>query len=145
MRLWTIHPAYLDQKGLVALWREGLLAQKVLAGNTKGYRRHPQIIRFRECIDPMSAIGKYLLAVAKEAEKRGYVFNKKKIIAEKPICKKIPVKRGQVRFEYEHLLYKLKRRAKHLYLARKKERTIRVNPAFRIISGGIEGWEKAKK
>jgi len=31
MRLWSLHPRYLDAKGLVALWREGLLAQKVLA------------------------------------------------------------------------------------------------------------------
>jgi len=25
MRLWTLHPKYLDARGLVALWREGLL------------------------------------------------------------------------------------------------------------------------
>jgi len=30
MRLWTIHPKYLDRQGLLALWREALLAQKVL-------------------------------------------------------------------------------------------------------------------
>lgn len=37
MRLWSIHPRYLDTKGLVALWRETLLlAQAVLFGNTKG-------------------------------------------------------------------------------------------------------------
>ncbi|MEN6399799.1 MAG: pyrimidine dimer DNA glycosylase/endonuclease V, partial [Rectinema sp.] len=29
MRLWTLHPQYLDQKGLTAAWREGLLAKKV--------------------------------------------------------------------------------------------------------------------
>ncbi|WP_368086417.1 pyrimidine dimer DNA glycosylase/endonuclease V [Nitrosomonas sp. Nm34] len=26
MRLWSIHPKYLDAKGLLALWREGLQA-----------------------------------------------------------------------------------------------------------------------
>ena len=36
MRLWSLHPRYLDAKGLVALWREGLLAQAVLKGQTKG-------------------------------------------------------------------------------------------------------------
>jgi hypothetical protein len=35
LRLWSIHPKYLDATGLVALWREALLAQKVLKGKTK--------------------------------------------------------------------------------------------------------------
>jgi hypothetical protein len=33
MRLWSLHPRYLDAKGLQAVWREGLLAKKVLQGN----------------------------------------------------------------------------------------------------------------
>ena len=41
MKLWSIHPKYLDAKGLVALWREALLAQKVLDGKTEGYKNHP--------------------------------------------------------------------------------------------------------
>jgi hypothetical protein len=32
MRLWTLHPQYLDPRGLVALWRVALLAQQVLLG-----------------------------------------------------------------------------------------------------------------
>ncbi len=36
MRIWTLHPQYLDRQGLVALWREGLLAQEVLRGQTRG-------------------------------------------------------------------------------------------------------------
>ena len=47
MRLWTLHPKYLDRQGLVAVWREGLLAQAVLHSNTKGYKNHPQLDRFR--------------------------------------------------------------------------------------------------
>ena len=46
MRLWSLHPKYLDIKGLVACWREGLLARKVLLDQTKGYKNHPQLIRF---------------------------------------------------------------------------------------------------
>ena len=37
MRLWTIHPRYLDSRGLVALWRESLLARAVLRSQTRGY------------------------------------------------------------------------------------------------------------
>lgn len=44
MRLWTLHPKYLDPKGLVALWRETLLAQRVLAGRTRGYRFDESLI-----------------------------------------------------------------------------------------------------
>lgn len=65
MRLWSIHPKYLDRIGLIALWREAILAQKVLKGETKGYRHHPQLIRFKSHCDPEGAIGKYLLEVWK--------------------------------------------------------------------------------
>lgn len=67
MRLWTLHPKYLDRQGLLALWREGLLAQAVLAGKTKGYRNHPQLIRFKSARDPLAAIGCYLTIVHREA------------------------------------------------------------------------------
>jgi hypothetical protein len=38
MRLWTLHPKCLDARGLVVPWREALLAQKVLRGETRGYK-----------------------------------------------------------------------------------------------------------
>ncbi|WP_343214776.1 pyrimidine dimer DNA glycosylase/endonuclease V, partial [Dokdonella sp.] len=40
MRLWSLHPRYLDPQGLVALWREALLAKAVLRGETRGYTQH---------------------------------------------------------------------------------------------------------
>ena len=80
MRLWSIHPRYLDRQGLVALWREGLLAQKVLAGKTNGYRFHPQLLRFRQSRDPLQSIGTYLHHVAEEASKRKYRFDRSKIL-----------------------------------------------------------------
>ena len=67
MRLWSLHPRYLDAKGLVALWREALLAQKVLHGNTKGYRNHPQLTRFKQQQNPLAAIAAYLREVQREA------------------------------------------------------------------------------
>ena len=60
MRLWSIHPSYLDVKGLGAAWREALLAQKVLEGLTRGYKNHPQLLRFKQAEDPLSAIGTFL-------------------------------------------------------------------------------------
>ncbi|HNX99076.1 MAG TPA: pyrimidine dimer DNA glycosylase/endonuclease V, partial [Candidatus Aminicenantes bacterium] len=72
MRLWSIHPRYLDGRGLVALWREALLARKVLTGRTRGYRHHPQLARFRATADPLGTIDRYLAGVLAEADRRGY-------------------------------------------------------------------------
>jgi len=79
MRIWSLHPKYLDAKGLVALWRETILAQKVLEGKTKGYKNHPQLNRFKNTDNPVGAIAVYLKYVAEEADKRGYNFDSNKI------------------------------------------------------------------
>ena len=79
MRIWSIHPKYLDSGGLVALWREGLLAQHVLDGKTKGYKNHPQLYRFKETDNPSHTINQYLTIVYLEAKDRGYNFNQAKI------------------------------------------------------------------
>ena len=80
MRLWTLHPRHLDAAGLVALWREALLAQAVLLGRTRGYTRHPQLQRFRAAADPVASIGAYLRVVADEATSRGYAFDATRIV-----------------------------------------------------------------
>jgi len=110
MRLWSLHPAYLDAQGLVALWREGLLARKVLLRRTKGYRDHPQLERFKAQPDPVAAIDTYLLGVFKEAKRRGYHFDRNKL-AGHAFRKKIGVTDGQLRYEMDHLRKKLKKRA----------------------------------
>src|SRR5512136_1538149 len=101
MRLWSIHPCYLDTKGLVACWREGLLARKVLQGTTKGYRNHPQLDRFKEQADPVGLMDAYLLAVHEEATKRGYIFKREKLGT--PISDyQLTVTDGQLRYELSH-------------------------------------------
>lgn len=140
MRLWSVHPRYLDSKGLVALWREALLAQNVLRGNTKGYKNHPQLTRFKESSDPVGAIASYLVAVADEADKRGYNFNRSKI-AEERSNHPIKVTRGQVDYEKQHLLTKLKKRAPDLYQRFKTNTDLEVHPLFKVVGGEIEEWE----
>ena len=102
MRIWSIHPGYLDSRGLVALWREGLLAQNVLRGNTKGYKDHPQLMRFKNTGDPIGSIATYLKYVADEADRRGYNFNRSKI-ASRRNKNSIIVTSGQVDYEFKHL------------------------------------------
>lgn len=144
MRLWSIHPGYLDAKGLVALWRESLLAQKSLLGKTKGYRFHPQLERFKSHPKPIDAIGYYLYHIYLEARSRRYNFSKVKILSLKRKVSLIKVSRGQIDFEARHLITKLKERDESRYKAIRGLRKIKLHPLFRQVSGGLAAWEKLK-
>ncbi len=139
MRLWSLHPQYLDARGLVALWREGLLAQRVLAGRTRGYRHHPQLIRFRAHADPAAAIATYLDHVRREAARRGYEFRAP--IARARSRRRLTVTNGQLRFELDHLRGKLWRRDRVRYLALAKLRRPLPHPLFRVRIGPVAPWE----
>ncbi len=97
MRLWSLHPRYLDPQGLVALWREALLAQAVIRGETRGYRHHPQLARFLETDSPKKAIAAYLREVHAEAARRGYAFDAKRIGRGGPV-EPLAVTRGQLEY-----------------------------------------------
>jgi hypothetical protein len=139
MRLWSIHPRYLDTKGLVALWREGLLAQNVLLGNTRGNKNHPQLVRFKNTSNPVGAIASFLRSVIDEADTRGYSFNRSKIV-NRNIRNKIPVTDGQIKYEFRHLLGKLKVRDPDTYKHLKMINKIAVNPTFKKVRGNVEEW-----
>ena len=141
MRLWSVHPKYLDAKGLVALWREALLAQKVLRGKTVGYRNHPQLDRFKSKRDPVAAIGRYLVAVYRESLRRGYRFDQTKIFH--PTSRvRISVTTGQIDFERNHLLRKLKVRDPSLFRGTRGLQVLDVHPMFRLTEGAVEHWER---
>ena len=140
MRLWSIHPKYLDARGLVALWREGLLAQKVLLGATRGYRNHPQLIRFKQTPNPLGAIASYLRIVVAEAEKRGYCFDRSRIVR-KYYRGTIPISTGQRQYEFDHLKQKLLTRDPARYSELTRVKSIEVHPSFRVIRGGVADWE----
>ena len=141
MRLWSLHPQYLDQKGLVALWREALLAQAVLRGATKGYRHHPQLQRFCAQPSPVAAIAAYLRAVHADAVQRGYRFDAGKI-APGGTTPLIDVPQGQLDFEWRHLVAKLGARAPAWREALGTPHPLATHPLFRTIPGGIEDWER---
>jgi hypothetical protein len=137
MRLWSLHPHYLDSKGLVALWREGLLARAVLAGETRGYRNHPQLERFRG--DGSIAI--YLHHVVDEAESRGYHFDRSKL-PRRTSAPRIEISDGQLRFEWQHLIAKLRERDP----ARLRQFATITDPLphpfFAVVPGSVAAWEK---
>lgn len=140
MRLWSIHPKYLDAKGLVALWREALLAKNVILGNTKGYKHHPQLHRFKSSPDPEAAIDHYLASIFEEATTRNYQFDKSKFFNPHSNLR-LQVTKGQLDFERDHLLRKLKVRDLQKYTKLKGEDIPDAHPIFTIIDGGVERWE----
>ena len=138
MRLWSIHPKYLDRIGLIALWRESLLAKKVLLGETKGYKNHPQLERFKNAEDSISTINTYLYHIHQEAQNRGYNFNFEKV-GRVNLEIKLLVTSGQIKYELTHLRNKLEQRSP----LKVKELTGNdSHPLFQIIKGPIENWEK---
>jgi hypothetical protein len=141
MRLWSLHPKYLDAAGLVAVWREALLAQAVLRGRTHGYRRHPQLARFRACSCPVAAIATYLAAVHREARRRGYRFDATRI-ARARTTKKLAVTDGQVRHEWTHLKRKLSRRDRAAYRRLATGSEPEAHPLFHIVFGPVSDWER---
>lgn len=142
MRLWSISPKYLDSRGLLAVWRESLLAKKVLEGKTKGYKKHPQLIRFQESKKSLEYIDSYLFGIYLESLERGYNFNQKKIKNLKILNKKIKVNSDQIFYEFQHLLKKLKVRDPKKYSELKKNKQPQAHFLFEIIKGGVEKWEK---
>ena len=141
MRIWTLHPKYLDPVGLVALWRESLLARAVLRGETKGYRHHPQLHRFLKQAAPRSAINSYLMVVLSEAKSRGYSFDGRKV---GPIRSGVDLVStdGQLQFEWQHLLQKLRIRNPVLYRRLRGITCPQPHPLFSILPGPTEPWER---
>jgi len=138
MRIWSLHPALLDRQGLTACWREGLLAQAVLAGRTRGYKRHPQLERFRAEADPVASIGAYLAGVADEADARGYRYDRSRIDRPGPAAP-MPVTEGQLAHELLHLRAKLAVRSPdRLPLAERAE----PHPLFVVEPGEVASWER---
>jgi hypothetical protein len=141
VRLWTVHPQYLDGKGLVAAWREALLAQKVLAGGTRGYKHHPQLARFRVQPRPLHAVAAFLTGIAAEARRRGYAFDTSKI-SRRNFSGQVDETSGQLLYEWKHLRRKLRTRAPDVYRTLRKIAMPQPHPLFRIVPGGVRDWEK---
>lgn len=142
MRLWSLHPQYLDRQGLLALWREALLAQQVLSAAAGGYQNHPQLTRFRASSDPMAAIAAYLGEVAREGLRRGYRFDEAKIRRADAVGP-LQVTSGQMRVEWLHLLAKLRARSPLLAAEHLGVDDPLPHPLFQVVPGPVAPWERA--
>src|SRR5690606_15689345 len=130
-------------KGLVALWRESLLARSVLQNLTKGYRNHPQLIRFRHSKRPEYFINLYLRYIYEHSITRGFCFDWKKLKSSKgKTNRKMLVTSGQVEYEFKHLLNKLFIRDADRYHSLSRIKMIETNPVFEVVEGQVEHWER---
>lgn len=141
MRLWTLHPRYLDRQGLVALWREALLAQKVLQGQTTGYRYHSQLVRFRAMPEPVAVLATYVTVVYEEATLRGYRFAVSKIAPERSTVI-LTATDGQLRYEWRHLQRKLLVRDPARAACYASVVVPLPHPLFRLVPGPVSTWER---
>ncbi|MFD1213316.1 pyrimidine dimer DNA glycosylase/endonuclease V [Arthrobacter sp. GCM10027362] len=142
MRLWSVHPRYLDRQALTACWREALLAQAVLSGRTRGYRRHPQLERFRAQPDPLHAVGAYLAGLAVEADERGYRFDRSRILSLPAEPPALTVETGQLDYEWGHLMRKLEARSPETARRWAAVRRPETHPLFSAVEGPVAGWER---
>lgn len=133
MRLWLLHPKYLDCKGLVAVWREGLLARKVLEGKTKGYTNHPQLTIFRRYERPIDLINAYLFQIYLEARRRVYAFDASKI-EHISIEKTISIRREELEEEFRLLKQKVRMRDRKKFEELKSldSKRLEPNPVFLV-------------
>lgn len=164
MRLWSIHPDLLDRAALVAGWREGLLAQKVLRGLTSGYRNHPQLERFRELPDPVAGIATWLHGLADAADARGYKFDRTRVVLPAG-TERLALTDGQLALEWEHLRAKVAARDPQ-WLAQLDQRDApgpgpephahtqplphanphpHPHPMFDLVPGPVAPWERAPR
>jgi hypothetical protein len=141
MRLWSLHPKYLDVKGLNGLWREGIMARNALLGIKKGYFNHPQLERFKKQENSVLFIDTYLLNVYNESITRNYNFNREKF-GLNFTDSKIDVTDGQILYEFKHLKRKLKIRDIYKYDELNEIKFPDVNPVFKVVKGDIELWER---
>ena len=166
MRLWSIHPKYLDRQGLLACWREGLGALKALKAwsisEKCGYQNHPQLNRFKKSEMPVYLLYAFNENIYRESIVRGYIFDKSRldgfvddydIGVTKSDVKRVAVTTGQINYEAEYLLpLKLKSRKtgtdnERLNMLQDdiENDCIKINSVFKIVEGDIESWEKIKK
>jgi hypothetical protein len=141
MRLWTLHPQYLDARGLVGVWREALLARAVLRGRTRGYRHHPQLVRFRARPDPVASLNSYLRVIYDEGLQRGYHFDASKL-GRTCTQRRLPETAGQLAYEWAHLKAKLKARSPERYRQLVRVRAPLAHPLFIIRPGPVQSWER---
>jgi len=145
MRIWSLHPKFLDQPGLTACWRETLLAQAVLAGRTRGYRSHPQLERFRGTADPIASICWYLHGVADEADDRGYRFDRTRIDRTATPSPVIEVNRGQLDYEWSWLRRKLSIRSPTWLHRWSDVDQPELHRSFVLVEGPIASWERPSR
>ena len=90
---------------------------------------------------PRAAICAYLGGVVEEALRRGYAFDSRKAGPQREVAP-ITVTRGQLDYEWQHLLRKLAKRSPSHYRRWRALRAPERHPLMIVRTGRVEPWEK---
>lgn len=148
MRLWSLHPSFLDRQGLLGQWREAIQAKNALLNpdHPSNIWHARQLQRFKESPAPMRNIAIFLHVVADEMILRGYHPNVSLIpYYPEKIPHYISVTSGQVDYEIKFLQAKLEKRNPTFLPRLWNIRLLmfnQLNPVFKEVGGDIEPWEK---
>ena len=141
MRLWTLHPKYLDAKGLVAAWREALLAQAVLRDRNDWLPKPSST----DPVPPLTLTGSKYRVLSSRAACRG----KPAWVSVRPRKDRLPrggrsrlkATLGQLGYEWKHLRAKLAIRDKAWLASLGRVARPDAHPTFRVVPGDVEDWE----
>lgn len=130
MSLWSVHPRYLDNKGLISAWNRGLQLQKQLSTEPARNTGNSQLIMFSRQEKPLHAIGSYLSFIASEGCRRGYKFTHEKILYPNFDEELLPIDSEQLRSENQMLQNRLKTRDKNRYQQLSSQSWPETHPLF---------------
>ena len=139
-RIWSLHPKYLDGIEIFFLWRNCIMAKKILDGTEKVNRKFPHLARFESSSNPIGAINIYLSEVYKIASTHGKNFKLDKFDDSfKDIS--LNVTKGQMEYEVELFKKKLRNRSSDTNALIFKIKIIEPNPLFKVVEGNKEAWD----
>ncbi|OQB09054.1 MAG: hypothetical protein BWY21_00959 [Parcubacteria group bacterium ADurb.Bin216] len=152
MRLWSIHPVYLDDIGLSRCYYEGIGGLKTMLG----MQRHPQLNRFKQSKDPVNNLKYYLIHVYTESVFREKDYKHFELLED--LCLKsykpdyIPVSNKQLEFEIRWLVGKMstercynshQKIERLMYDYQNKNISSLTHHLFNVVDGEIEDWERS--
>lgn len=150
MRLWSLHPSYLDKQALQVCWADALQAleyykqerayMKGITNDLSPYF-YPCLDRFRMTGSPIAHITNYLHGLCDESERRNTPFGRAKLPEFTPGLR-LKVTDGQIAREEKLLLLQLNRRKQtQLWMDLFVAEYVQPHPLFEIVSGPVEPWE----
>jgi hypothetical protein len=141
MRIWSIHPKYLDSKELLNLWNETIQAKNEFLTKFSGHFSNKQLERFLDLKNPLEAINSYMSSIYREAVKRDFSVDDSFMDWDFDDSIQIPVTAGQISHEISKLKSRLRERDEKKLQKLNGRTFLELHPIFYSVPGTIEEWE----